>query len=473
MDSTQINISADNSTICAISTPQGMGGIAVIRVSGKDAVNIVNSIWRGADLSAVKSHTAHFGAIVNPTTHTDLDEAVCVVFRAPHSFTGEDTVEISCHGSVWIQQQLLQILIQAGCRLALPGEFTRRAFVNGRFDLSQAEAVADVIAATSEAAHRVALNQLRGNFKNELAALRESLIEFASLMELELDFSEEDVEFANREKLLQLATAIRDKISSLCDSFSTGSAIKNGIPVVIVGETNVGKSTLLNALLNEDKAIVSDIHGTTRDVIEDTINIHGSTFRFIDTAGLRHTDDVIENIGISRTIKKKDEAQVILWMIDATASASSIREVARDILPVNDSQSLIVLINKADIASSHAIKSIEAEIARVLALQKYELIILSAKQHTGIETLVDALVEQSAAAVSPDQTIVTNARHYQALIHAKEAISRAIQGLEQGLSGDFISQDIRETTHYLGEITGEITTTDLLTTIFSRFCVGK
>ncbi|MDE6715911.1 MAG: tRNA uridine-5-carboxymethylaminomethyl(34) synthesis GTPase MnmE, partial [Muribaculaceae bacterium] len=470
MDSTLINLSNDNSsTICAISTPQGMGGIAVIRVSGKDAVDIVNSIWRGADLSAAKSHTAHFGAIIYPATNTDLDEAVCTLFRGPRSFTGEDTVEISCHGSVWIQQQLLQILIEAGCRLALPGEFTRRAFVNGRFDLSQAEAVADVIAATSEAAHRVALSQLRGNFRNELAALRDSLIEFASLMELELDFSEEDVEFANRDKLLQLATAIRNKITALCDSFSTGSAIKNGIPVVIVGETNVGKSTLLNALLNEDKAIVSDIHGTTRDVIEDTINIHGNTFRFIDTAGLRHTDDVIENIGISRTIKKKDEAQIILWMIDATTPATSISDVARDILPISESQSLIVLINKADIASIQTIESLKAELAQLLALQKYELITISAKQHTGIDTLVEKLVKQTAGPVSPDQTIVTNARHYQALTHAKEAITRAIDGLEQGLSGDFVSQDIRETTHYLGEITGEITTTDLLTTIFSRF----
>ncbi|MCH5216878.1 MAG: tRNA uridine-5-carboxymethylaminomethyl(34) synthesis GTPase MnmE [Muribaculaceae bacterium] len=473
MDSTLTNTYKDTSTICAISTPQGVGGIAVIRVSGSDAIAIVNRIWRGANLLSVKSHTAHFGVVVNAATQSDLDEVVCTVFRAPNSFTGDDTVEISCHGSLWIQQQLLQGLIEAGCRLALPGEFTRRAFLNGRFDLSQAEAVADIIMATSAAAHHVALSQLRGNFRNELSLLRESLIEFAALMELELDFSEEDVEFANREKLLQLATDIHKKISTLCNSFSMGNAIKNGIPVVIVGETNVGKSTLLNAILNEEKAIVSDIHGTTRDVIEDTINIQGNTYRFIDTAGLRHTDDVIENIGISRTIKKKDEAKIILWMIDASDEISHIKEVAHNILPINENQSLIVVINKTDIASHEAVESLKANIGSIHGFGQAKIIAMSAKTREGIDHLISALTHHSYSTVTSDQTIVTNARHYQALMHAAESISRAINGLEQGLSGDFISQDIRETTHYLGEITGEITTTDLLSTIFSKFCIGK
>ena len=462
---------ATEDTICAISTAPGVGGIAVIRVSGSEALANVSKIWKGKDLSAQKSHTAHFGRILD-CNGAVLDEVVATLFLGPNSFTGEDTVEIACHGSIWIQQQIVNRLIESGCRMATGGEFTQRAFLNGKMDLSQAEAIADVIASSSRAAHRIAMNQMRGSFSKELAELREKLLEFVSLMELELDFSEEEVEFADRTKLIALAEHIDSVITRLADSFSVGNAIKNGIPVAIVGETNVGKSTLLNALLHEDRALVSDIHGTTRDVIEDTITIAGTLFRFIDTAGIRHTDDVIENMGIERTFKKLDEASVALCVIDPTTAIDSIREMLDRVTSGEKQQQIIAVINKIDKVDESVVNDI-----KTLIEKDYPTVIpveISAKKGIGIDALQKCLID---AAHLPEndsnEVIVTNARHYEALTHASEAIRRALQGLHDGISGDFVSQDIRECMHYLGEITGEITPADILGSIFSKFCIGK
>ncbi|MEF9924796.1 MAG: tRNA uridine-5-carboxymethylaminomethyl(34) synthesis GTPase MnmE, partial [Muribaculaceae bacterium] len=329
-----------NDTICAVSTAPGIGGIAVVRVSGNNAIDVVMKSWLGINLENVPSHTAHFGRIIDKNAEI-LDEVVIVVFRAPNTFTGEDIVEISCHGSLWVQQQLLNLLIQNGCRIATGGEFTQRAFLNGKIDLSQAEAIADVIASSSRASHRIAINQMRGGFSRELSLLREQLLEFVSLIELELDFSEEEVEFADRVRLTSLAQNINDVISRLANSFSVGNAIKNGVPVAIVGETNVGKSTLLNHLLHEDRALVSNIHGTTRDVIEDTITIQGTLFRFIDTAGIRDTTDEIENMGIERTFKKLDEANIAMWVIDGNAPLTEILEMGKNIISRTENKTLI------------------------------------------------------------------------------------------------------------------------------------
>lgn len=458
-------------TICAISTAPGVGGIAVIRVSGSDAVAIVSKIWKGNAIHNMASHTAHFGNIIDNNGEL-LDEVVLTLFRAPHTFTGEDVIEISCHGSMWIQQQLVNLLIANGCRMATGGEFTQRAFLNGKMDLSQAEAIADVIASSSRASLRIAINQMRGGFSRKLAALREKLLEFVSLMELELDFSEEEVEFADRTRLVDLATNIEKVISNLADSFSVGNAIKNGVPVAIVGETNVGKSTLLNALLQEDKALVSNIHGTTRDVIEDTITINGTLFRFIDTAGIRHTDDVIENMGIERTFQKLNEASIALWVIDATANTDEIRNIYPRIEPKAKGKTLIIVINKTD-AISPKKQSLIASTLHELVPETQEVWI-SAAQGEGIAELQQALV---TAAHLPEndanEVIVTNARHFEALVKAEAAIKRSIEGLHNGISGDFVSQDIRECMHYLGEIIGEITPADILGSIFSRFCIGK
>ena len=456
-----------DNTICAISTAPGIGGIAVIRVSGNNAIECVEKIWQGKKIAEMASHTAHLGTVID-SDGSPLDQVVLTLFRAPRSFTGEDVIEIACHGSLWVQQQLIRILIDAGCTMATGGEFTQRAFLNHRIDLSQAEAIADLIASSSRAAHRIALNQMRGGFSAKLKELREQLLTFASLMELELDFSEEEVEFADRSHLTTLANEIHTVISSLAASFATGNAIKNGVPVAIVGETNVGKSTLLNTLLNEEKALVSDIHGTTRDVIEDTITISGTMFRFIDTAGIRQTTDQIESMGIDRTFKKLDEARVVLWVIDATRPAADIDEIAEQIAPKSTEKTLIAVVNKIDAATPQHLDKIRK------ATDRFTTIEISAKQHTGIDTLQQALL---TAAHLPEhdsnELIITNARHYQALTLADEAILRAIDGLEASLSGDFISQDIRECMHYLGEITGEITTDTILQTIFSRFCIGK
>ncbi len=458
-------------TICAVSTPAGKGGIAVVRVSGRDAIQVVMKSWHGADLASVPTHTLHLGRITDASGET-LDEVVAAVFRGPRSFTGEDVVELSCHGSMWVQRQLVALLIANGCRAAEGGEFTRRAFMNGRLDLSQAEAVADVIASESRAAHRIAVSQMRGGFSRMLSGLREKLLEFVSLLELELDFSEEDVEFADRTRLISLAEEINTAVSRLADSFAVGNAIKNGFPVAIVGEPNAGKSTLLNRLLHDDKALVSDIRGTTRDVIEDTIVLGGLTFRFIDTAGIRQTTDTIETMGIERTFKKLDEASIILWMIDGTQPAENIAAVAADIMPHVDGKHLIAVINKIDQLSDAAIDSLRQSVAE--AMPQAAVATISAKADIAVDALEQSLVDAAGTAdTDPNAVIVTNARHYDALVHAGEAIRRALDGLRQGLSGDFVAQDIRECMHYLGEITGEITTHEILGSIFSRFCIGK
>ena len=467
----QLSKTYGEDTICAISTPAGTGGIAVIRISGSKAIETVMKSWRGADLRKAATHTAHFGRIVYPDGET-LDEVVATVFLCPHSFTGEDIVELSCHGSQWIQTQLVTLMLRNGCRAAEGGEFTRRAFMNGKIDLSQAEAIADVIASSSRASHRVAISQMRGGFSEMLARLREQLLEFVSLMELELDFSEEDVEFADRSRLTDLARHIDSVITSLADSFSVGNAIKNGVPVAIVGETNAGKSTLLNRLLHDDKAIVSDIRGTTRDAIEDTINLGGITFRFIDTAGIRDTSDKIESIGIDRTFQKIDNASIILWMIDGTQATGNIRETAEKIMPHCQGKQLIAVINKSDKLNNSTIQAIQSEISNIS--DGIRAITISAKNDIAVDRLEQMLVESAGIPENdPNAVVVTNARHYDALCHAQEAICRAIDGLQSGLSGDFVSQDIRECMHYLGEITGEITTHEILGSIFSRFCIGK
>ncbi len=458
-------------TICAVSTPAGKGGIAVVRVSGRDAIGVVMKSWHGADLGSVPTHTLHLGRITDASGET-LDEVVAAVFRGPRSFTGEDVVELSCHGSMWVQRQLVALLIANGCRAAEGGEFTRRAFMNGRLDLSQAEAVADVIASESRAAHRIAVSQMRGGFSRMLSGLREKLLEFVSLLELELDFSEEDVEFADRTRLISLAEEINAAVTRLADSFAVGNAIKNGFPVAIVGEPNAGKSTLLNRLLHDDKALVSDIRGTTRDVIEDTIVLGGLTFRFIDTAGIRQTTDTIETMGIERTFKKLDEASIILWMIDGTQPDENIATVAADILPHIEGKHLIAVINKIDQLDTAAIDSLCQCVAS--AMPQAAVATISAKADIAVDALEQSLIDAAGTSdTDPNAVIVTNARHYDALVHAGEAIRRALDGLRQGLSGDFVAQDIRECMHYLGEITGEITTHEILGSIFSRFCVGK
>ncbi len=458
-------------TICAVSTPHGKGGIAVVRVSGPDALPTVMKSWKGANLAAAPSHTLHFGRIVYPDGET-LDEVVASVFRAPHSFTGEDVVELSCHGSTWVQSQIVALLIANGCRAAEGGEFTRRAFLNRKLDLSQAEAIADVIASSSRAAHRIAVSQMRGGFSRMLSALREKLLEFVSLIELELDFSEEEVEFADRTRLVALAEDINATLSRLADSFAIGNAIKNGIPVAIVGEPNAGKSTLLNRLLHDDKALVSDIRGTTRDAIEDTIDLGGLTFRFIDTAGIRQTDDTIESMGIERTFKKISEAGIVLWMIDATQPLDNIPAVAADILPRTKGKTLIAVVNKIDRLDPDTLASVHKAIEK--ATPSTRATFISAKCDIDVDRLEQMLLKAAQIPDNdPDAVVVANARHYDALVHARDAIQRAIAGLKAGISGDFAAQDIRECMHYLGEITGEITTDEVLGSIFSRFCIGK
>ena len=458
-----------NDTICAVSTPQGMGGIAVVRVSGPQAVEIVSKCWKGKDLSLIDSHTAHLGNVVESDGKM-LDEVVLTLFRAPHSFTGEDVVEISCHGSRWIQQQLLHVLIDAGCRMAKAGEFTQRAFASGKMQLEQAEAVADLIASHSRASHRVAMNQMRGRFGQELRDLRQRLLHFVSLMELELDFSEEDVTFAQRSEVICLAQEIQSVITRLTTSFHDGNAIKNGMPVAIVGATNAGKSTLLNALLHDDRALVSDIHGTTRDVIEDTIVLGGTLFRFIDTAGIRDTSDTVEAMGISRSYSMMEKAQIVLWVIDATAPIDDVRLFAQNIISKCKGKQLIAIVNKTDIASGDSIKS---DLNSILPAGSVVLT-MSAFNEDDVERLQKAILQAATLPqVDEDTVIVTNARHYQALTLAGQALERATQGLREGLSADLVSQDIRDVLFHLGEITGEITTHEILGEIFSHFCIGK
>ncbi|WP_243349388.1 tRNA uridine-5-carboxymethylaminomethyl(34) synthesis GTPase MnmE [Parabacteroides sp. FAFU027] len=457
-------------TICAVSTAPGAGGVALIRVSGEEALTICDKIFRpvkqGKSVSTQKPYTLSYGSIIK--NEEPIDDVLIAVFHGPNSFTGENTVEITCHGSLYIQQQILQLLIENGCRSALPGEFTQRAFMNGKMDLSQAEAVADLIASTSAATHRLAMNQMRGGFSSELENLRGRMLDFVSLVELELDFSEEDVEFADRSQLRILADEIEGIIRNLADSFSVGNAIKNGVPVAIIGETNAGKSTLLNLLLNEEKAIVSDIHGTTRDVIEDTINIGGITFRFIDTAGIRETSDVIESLGIQRTFRKLEQASVVLWMIDGTSDKEQILALAKKVLPMTEDKHLVVIFNKADLIS----ETQKADLTALIPGQ--EPLFISAKNKINTDSLHQKLMEAAhIPSVGQNDVIVTNLRHYEALVKALAAIERVQNGLQMHISGDFLSQDIRECMYYLGEISGRISTDDILGSIFSKFCIGK
>ncbi len=462
-------------TICAIATPHGMGAIAVVRISGPAAIPIVTQLFtqnsKPFDKEKMVSNKAYYGHIVD---HDELlDEVLVTFFKAPHSFTGEDSAEISVHGSVYVQQKLLQILIAHGCRMAEAGEFTRRAFVNRKFDLAQAEAIADLINSESEAAHRVAINQLKGGFSKELQVMRSKLLEMTSLMELELDFSEEDVEFADRSQLKALLQETLAHVDKLIDSFRLGNAIKNGIPVAIVGQTNTGKSTLLNALLGEDRAIVSDIAGTTRDTIEETLNINGILYRFIDTAGLRNTDETIEKIGIERSYKKISEAHVVIGMLDATTGYESMLLSAQEIAAKVDfgHQQLILCINKVDTLADQG-EALLGALRLDLDNDDIMVICLSAKHGFGLNDLYNTL-KHNLPLASPDATLVTNTRHYEALLHASESLQSVQQGLEMDIPTDLISQDLRQALFYLGSITGEITTDEVLGTIFSRFCVGK
>ena len=446
-----------NETICALATATG-GAIGIIRISGPKSLEILSHVFT-KDISNAQPYTIHYGNIKDGTEV--VDEVLVSVFRAPHSYTGEESAEISCHGSRYILNKVLALLIANGCRQAGPGEFTQRAYLNGKMDLSQAEAVADLIASTNQATHQIAMSQLRGHFSSKLAQLREQLLKLTSLLELELDFSDhEDLEFADRSELLELAKTIDNHVNRLAYSFQTGQALKQGIPVAIVGKTNVGKSTLLNRLLKDDRAIVSDIHGTTRDTIEDTIDINGITFRFIDTAGIRQTQDEVEQIGITRTYAAIDKARIVLWLIDAEPST----EEAKEVLQRTENKKLIVIKNKADKTSNNSYNSL-----------KLPFITISAKFGTGIDELEQAIYEAAdIPALTENDIIVTNARHYDALVRAHDSIQRVIEGLQIQLSGDLLSEDLRQALDTLAEITGgQITPNEVLGNIFKNFCVGK
>lgn len=457
-------------TIIALATASGTGAIAVLRISGTEAITISNTIFKSIHNKQLKNqptHTVHLGHIVD--ADRVLDEVLVSVFKNPQSYTGEDVVEISCHGSSYIQQEIMQLCIRKGCRAASPGEFTLRAFLNGKMDLSQAEAVADLIASDSAAAHQIAMQQMRGGFSSEIKILREELLNFASLIELELDFSEEDVEFADRKQFEDLLQRIRRVLKYLLDSFSTGNVIKNGVPIAIIGAPNVGKSTLLNALINEDKAIVSNIAGTTRDAIEDEITIEGVKFRFIDTAGIRQTEDTVEAIGIEKTFEKMAQSQVILQLFDAskitTASSQEILKQIQDTATQYPEKQLLIIVNKMDTSSHKLIKD---------CLDSQEFLGLSAKTGEGVAVLKTQLLGLvQMGKLRNNDTIITNARHYDALGQALENIQNVQNGLQNGLSGDLLAIDIREALHHFGRITGEISTDDLLGNIFSNFCIGK
>ncbi len=447
-------------TIAAPASGSG-GAIALIRLSGPEALSMTESVF-SKPLATAKGYTAHFGTIADGNRL--LDEVIVTVFRAPHSYTGEEMVEISCHGSAYIVQEILSLLVRRGATPATAGEFTKRAFLNGKLDLSQAEAVADLIASESGAAHRIALNQMRGGYAVELAGLREKLLHITSLLELELDFSEEDVEFADRRELQQLLADIQERCRTLADSFQTGNILKNGVPVAIVGAPNAGKSTLLNRLIGEERAIVSEVAGTTRDFIEESIVLEGIRFRFIDTAGLRHTDDRIEALGIERTKERIARAQVVLLLIAEPLSADEVRaQIAA--LTLSPKQRLIVLLNKSDVWATSTLERQLASSTRVLSL--------SARTGTGVEQLKQQLSKEFGDRGEAETLIVTNTRHYEALLHAGEALTRASAAMSQALPADLISEEIRQVLHHLGEITGEITTEDILGNIFSKFCVGK
>ena len=461
-------------TICATATALG-GAIGSIRVSGPEAISITSRIFKPAKAGKLfndqKPYTLTFGCIYDG--EEIIDEVLVSLFRAPHSYTGENSTEITCHGSSYILQQVMQLLIKNGCRMAQPGEYTQRAFLNGKMDLSQAEAVADLIASSSAATHRLAMSQMRGGFSKELTDLRNKLLNFTSMIELELDFSEEDVEFADRSALRKLADEIEQVISRLVHSFSVGNAIKNGVPVAIIGETNAGKSTLLNVLLNEERAIVSDIHGTTRDVIEDTINIGGVTFRFIDTAGIRETNDTIESLGIERTFQKLDQAEIVLWMIDSVNAASQIEQLSEKIIPRCEGKHLIAVFNKADLIEEKQKEDL-LTLLKDFSKEYTESIFISAKQRGNTEELQKMLINAAhLPTVTQNDIIVTNVRHYEALSKALEAIHRVQDGLDSQISGDFLSQDIRECIFFISDIAGEVTNDMVLQNIFQHFCIGK
>lgn len=463
----------DQATICAIATSPGMGAIATIRLSGEQAVEIADKVFlsvkKGKKLAEQKANTLHYGTLFNGDEI--IDEVVISLFRAPHSFTGEDIIEIGCHGSVYIQQRILQTLIGKGARMARPGEFTQRAFLNGKMDLSQAEAVADLIFSSNAANHKMALKQMRGGFSKEISKLRGQLLHFIAMVELELDFSEEDVEFADRKELVRLTSEIEGLLSKLANSFKLGNVLKNGVPVAIVGETNVGKSTLLNALLKEEKAIVSDIHGTTRDVIEDVINIDGTAFRFFDTAGIRDTTDTIETIGIERSYNKLEQAEIVLLVTDLTNPMNLIFRRIEKIRERISEQTLIIVGNKADLAGRDKIAEM---LAKIELAGNEEIVFISAKQQQNLESLIDLLKESAnLQQAEGSDIIVSNIRHYEALSQAHQAVVRVIDGLNNGISGDFLAQDIRECLIYLGEITGEISNDEILGHIFKNFCIGK
>lgn len=464
--------------ICALATPAG-GAIGIIRLSGSEAIRLTDKVFvsvSGKQLSAAKPNTLHYGEIKDKDGHT-IDDVLVSVFRAPHSYTGEDSTEISCHGSRYILQQVLQRLIEVGCRQAEPGEYTRRAYMNGKMDLSQAEAVADLIASTNKATHQMALSQLKGHFSSELTVLREKLLKMTSLLELELDFSDhEELEFADRSELRALAAEIEKKITTLAHSFETGNALKQGVPVAIVGKTNVGKSTLLNRLLHEEKAIVSNIHGTTRDVIEDTTLIDGITFRFIDTAGIRKTDDVVENIGIERTYQKMEEAKIVIWLLDALPTEAEIEDMKEK----NQGKKLLMVFNKIDeIPFDKAVLSSDenSQTSSSVTLSDENVSILNISARTGenVSDLEQALVRAAdIPEITENDVIVTSARHYEALLRADESLSRVLESMDMGMSGDIIAEDLKMVLEELGEITGgQISSQETLNNIFKHFCIGK
>jgi tRNA modification GTPase len=480
-------------TIVALATPSGAGAIAIIRISGETAIDMAATVFqsvRGKDLAKQKSHTLHLGHIVDGKK--TLDEVLVSIFKGPNSYTGENTIEISCHGSTYIQQQIIQLLLRKGCRMANAGEFTLRAFLNGKLDLSQAEAVADLISSDNEASHQIAMQQMRGGFSNEIANLRIELLNFASLIELELDFAEEDVEFADRSQFNELIDRIELVLKRLIDSFAVGNVIKNGIPVAIVGEPNVGKSTLLNALLNEERAIVSEIAGTTRDTIEDELVIDGIGFRFIDTAGIRETKDVVESIGIQRTFEKIEQAQVVLFLVDGSqlsviGSQFSVDSLKIEIEKIRNQfplKPVIIVVNKKDTLSQEQIHIIANQLKtdnrqpttenRQPTTDNVQLITLSAKNKTGIEDLKNQLLSfVNTGALRNNETIVTNTRHYDSLLKALEEIQKVKHGLQTNLSSDLMAIDIKEALYHFGMITGQVTNDELLGNIFANFCIGK
>ena len=472
-------------TIVALASPSGAGAIAVIRISGDDAIAIASQVFQsvsGKDIAKQKTHTLHLGHIVEDGKV--FDQVLLSIFKGTNSYTGENTIEISCHGSTYIQQQIIQLLLRKGCRMAQAGEFTLRSFLNGKMDLSQAEAVADLISSDNEASHQIAMQQMRGGFSNEISNLRQELLNFASLIELELDFAEEDVVFADRTQFNDLLNRIEFVLKRLIDSFAVGNVIKNGIPVAIVGEPNVGKSTLLNALLNEERAIVSEIAGTTRDTIEDELNIGGIGFRFIDTAGIRETKDVVESIGIKKTFEKIEQAQVVLYLVDGS-QLSVVGKLETLVLEIGKTQNqfplkpIIIIVNKKDLISNEMITAIHQKLLTHNSQQTTEnrqptTIFISAKEKQGIDDLKDKLISfVDTGALRNNETIVTNTRHYDSLLKALEEIQKVKHGLQTNLSSDLMAFEIKQALYYIGEITGEVTNDELLGNIFANFCIGK